>query len=150
MNEKEAIMKLYEQWQEWHNDHYAKPESLDTYFNEQQKKRIFLSDAIIGIVTYDDELSADYGNMILNTLIQIKNKTTLEYIKDRNNYKNYIISCNFICDWLYWGTSIRTAWFNTFDGKITPNEYLGNTGYNSDYISITVDFMNWFIDWLSQ
>jgi hypothetical protein len=88
--------------------------------------------------------------MILDTLIQIKNGTTFEYIKNKNNYKNYILSCNFILDWLDWGTSIRGAWFNTVSGRITPYECLSDIGYNKDYIDITKDFINWFINFLSN
>lgn len=149
MDSKEAIVKLYEQWQEFQNDKFRGNETLDTYFNEQEKKCIFLSDAIIGITTYDDGLSAEFGKIVLDTLIQIKNRSTFEYIKDETNYKNYILSCNFIESWLEWGSSIRGAWFNVADGKIVPIEYLGNVGYEGDCVYITEDFMNWFIEFLS-
>jgi len=150
MNSKEAIVKLFEQWQEYTNEQFPDNESLDTYFSKQEKKCIFLSSAIIGITTYDDELSKEYGKMILDTLIQIKNRTTFEYIKDKENYRKFILSCNFIQNWIEWGTSIRGAWFNTGDGKIVPDEYLGNIGYKEDHIVITDDFMNWFVDWLQK
>ena len=90
MNPKEAIKKLYEQWQEFTNEQYPDNESLDTYFSEQEKKCIFLSSAIIGITTYDDELDKEFGKMILSTMIQIKNRITFEYIKNKENYKNFI------------------------------------------------------------
>jgi len=150
MNSKEAIVKLYEQWQEYTNEQFPDNESLDTYFSQQEKKCVFLSSAIIGITTYDDELSKEFGKMILDTLIQIKNRTTFEYIKDKENYRKFILSCNFIQDWLEWGTSIRGAWFNTGDGKIVPDEYLGNIGYKEEFIMITDDFMEWFIKWLQK
>jgi len=148
MNSKEAIEKLYKQWQEYTNEQFPDNESLDTYFSHQEKKCIFLSSAIIGITTYDDELSKEFGEMILETLIQIKNRTTFEYIKDKENYREYILSCNYIQDWIEWGTSIRGAWFNTGDGKIVPSEYLGNIGYEDEFIIITDDFMEWFVEFL--
>lgn len=141
LNSKELILKLYDFWQN------TVCTGLDAYFNEQEKKCIFLSSAIVGITTYNDDLSAEFGKMILDTLIQIKNRTTFEYIKDENNYKNYILSCNFIESWLNWGTSIRGAWF---DGKIKVDEPLINVGYDGDEIAITEYFMDWFIDWLNQ
>jgi len=143
---KRSNRKLYDQWQEYTNETFPDNESLDTYFTIQEKKCIFLSSAIVGITTYDDELSKEYGKMILDTLIQIKNRTIFEYIKDKENYKNFIFSCNFIKDWLEWGISIRGAWFNTGDGKIVPDEALSNVGYEEDSIRITDEFMEWFID----
>ena len=148
MNSKEATVKLFEQWQEYTNEQFPDNESLDTYFSQQEKKCIFLSSAIIGITTYDDELSKEFGKMILDALIQIRDRTTFNYIKDKENYKNFILSCNFIKDWLEWGTSIRGAWFNVNDGKIIPDEVLSNVGYDNEYIVITEDFMNWFIEFL--
>jgi len=88
--------------------------------------------------------------MILDTLIKIKNRTTFEYIKNKENYKNFILSCNFIQDWLEWGTSIRGAWFNTGDGKIVLDEALSNVGYEEEFIRIDDDFMEWFVGWLCK
>jgi len=150
MNPKEAIKKLYNQWHEYTNETFPDNESLNTYFSQQEKKCIFLSSAIIGITTYDDELSKEFGKMILDTLIQIKNRTTFEYIKNKENYKNFILSCNFIQDWLEWGTSIRGAWFNVGDGKIVTYEALSNVSYEEDGIRITDEFMEWFVEWLCK
>jgi hypothetical protein len=150
MTSKEAIIKLYEKWIKYENDSYTENETLDTYFSEQGKKCIFLSSAIVGIITDDDDLSAEFGKMILDTLVQIKNRTTFEYIKDEINHKNFILSCNFIRSWLEWGTSIRGAWFNTPDGEIITAESFSNINYEEESIKITDDFMNWFIDWLSN
>ena len=88
--------------------------------------------------------------MILDTMIQIKNRTTFEYIKDKENYRKFILSCIFIEDWLEWGTSIRGTWFNAGDGKIVTDEALSNVDYEEDGIMITDKFMEWFIDWLCK
>jgi hypothetical protein len=150
MNAMEAIIKLYEGGENVENGSFSNNETLDNYFNEQEKKYIFLSEGIIGITTYDNELGAEFGKMILDTLVQIKNGTTFEYIKEnKDNYKNYILSCNFIESWIEWGTSIRGAFFNT-SGQIIPDEPLCNTGYEKEGIKITDEFMNWFINWLSK
>jgi hypothetical protein len=149
MTQEEAIQELYKEWVKNQNESYPNGKNMNNYFNEYQKKCMFLSDAIIGITTYSDSLSAEFGDMILNTLIQINNKTTFEYIENKDNHRNFILSCNFIIGWIDWGTSIRGAWFNTSDGKIETEEALGNVSYHKDYLEITEDFMNWFIGFLS-
>lgn len=144
MNQKEAIMQLYDIWRrrkEANND-------LDN-FSEKEKKQTFLSDAIVGLTTDDAELSKLFGEYILDTLIQIRNQTTFEYIKNEENYKKYITCCNFIEKWIEWGTSIRGAWFD-LGAKIHTAEYLGNVGYDKDYIEITEDFIDWFIRFLQS
>jgi hypothetical protein len=50
MNSKEAIIKLYNYWQDFENKQFREGETLDTHFTEQEKKCIFLSSAIIGII----------------------------------------------------------------------------------------------------
>lgn len=138
MDSKEIIKKLYEVWQ--------KDVDINNDFSTEERKCIFLSEAVVGIETYDIELSLEFGKMILEVLIQIKKRTTFEYIKDKECYKKYILTCNLIKDWLTWGTSIRGAWFG---GRIDPHDSLMNIGYYEDYIEVTEDFMNWFVDWLS-
>lgn len=150
MNSKEAIEKLYNIWKDQQNDCFCKGDSLDNYFTKKEQKCMFLSSGIVGITTYDGGLDKDIGEDILETLVQINNRTTFDYIKDEINYKKHIICCNFIEDWLDWGTSIRGAWFNTADGKIEPYEYLRNTGYKFSSIDITNEFMDWFVDWLCK
>lgn len=149
MNSKEAIIKLYDHWQEWEKNKYRKGDSIDLHFTEQQKKYIFLSSAIVGITTYDDDLDVKYGKMIAETLVQIKNRTTFNYIKDEAKYQDFISSCNYIIRWLDWGSSIRGAWFDIWDGKIEPDESLSNIDYPDDHIKITEDFINWFVDFLT-
>jgi hypothetical protein len=118
MNNREAIIQLYKIWEKDQNEHYVDDETLNTFFSEKEKRCVFLSNAIIGITTYDDGLDLEFGKMILETLNTIQKKQTFEYIENKENYRKYILSCNFIKDWLDWGSSIRGAWFNTNDGKL--------------------------------
>lgn len=153
MTTKEVVLKLYDSWLKWQQGMYRSEEEFEKDFSEYSeydKKAMFLSDYVIGITTYDGGLSLKFGKMIIETLIQIKNRTTYDYIKNESNYEEYILSCNFIEGWLDWGSSIRGAWFNTCDGKIETDEYLGNVGYDKEYINITEDFISWFVDWLSE
>jgi len=141
---KEAVFKLYENWKE--DNEYFKEDN----YTESEIKKIFLSDAICNITTYDDDLSLEFGNMIYDTMEVIFERKTFEYIKHDENYIKYILSCHFIEDWLDWGTSIRGAWFNYFDAKFEPKgAYLCNI-IVQDYIDIDECFMNWFMLFLKE
>jgi len=129
--------RILETYYKWVNDY-----NLNDYLSESEKKKAFLCDVILDMTTYDMGISIEIGEMVLETLIQIKNRTTFEYIKDATNYKNYILSCQFIMDWLNWGTSIRGAWFDTFEGVI------GHAC--GEPILLTEDLINPFIDWLQS
>jgi hypothetical protein len=144
MKSEEIIEAMWSKWQEWEG------EDLDKYHSKQEQKIIFLSEQILGITTYDSGLDIEFGNMILETIKHIENKTTFEYIKNENNYREYILSINFIESWLDWGTSIRGAWFNEYYGKITPNFILSNIDYDKEHIIITKGFMKWFIEFLEK
>lgn len=145
MNQIEALNELYKSWQNGKNICYENGESLDIDFTEQQKRHMFLADGIVGITTDDWGLDLEFGENLLEVITQIHNKTTFKYVKDKNNYKKYIIYCNFIIDWIDWGVSIRGAWFDE-GNKIKPNESFYNiNGYNKNYFIISEDFMNDFI-----
>ncbi|MEM5009287.1 hypothetical protein WKH57_01070 [Niallia taxi] len=151
MESKEVIKELYEKWQFVENMSYSHGETMDYHFNESEKRKRFLSSAIIGISTYDDALDLEFGQMLYDTLVQIKNGTTFDYIKDEQNYRNYILSCNFISDWLDWGSSIRGAWFDIHEGAIRPNFPIENVeDYDKDYIKLDEYFIGWLIDFLES
>lgn len=148
----EKVKNLYKGWQEYENGTYEDGETLDTHYTEQEKKCIFLSDGVFGITTYDEGLSLDFGKMILETMVHIKNKTNYEYIKeDEENYKNYILSCHFLERCLEWGTSIRGAWFDTWRGKLYFQEMFPGVEKDKDnYIETKEEFIDWFIEFFQS
>ena len=81
--------------------------------------------------------------MVLEALIHIKNRTTFKYIE------HYILSCNFIENWITWGTSIRRAWFD-HSAKIHPSTHLPNIGYDKETLDLTEGFVDWFIQWMQE
>lgn len=68
---------------------------------------------IFDLVTYDGGLDELFVKKIIEVCKVILDKTNYEYIKDENNYINYILVCQILdrFDWIEWGTSIRGAWF---------------------------------------
>jgi len=126
----DIIKKMFAEWKEICVD--------DETFSLKELKLIFLSSEIVGLTTHDYDLDKELGEMILETMIHIKNRTNFDYIED--NYRKYIISCNFIINWLNWGASIRGAWFDP-DGEI-------ETPYG--VIATTEEFMGDLIDFLSN
>lgn len=137
---KKAIIDLYKCWREFEDDRLQNTP-------ETTVRLMFLSNGVVGLNTYDDALDYEYGKMIHDTMIQIKEGTTFEYIKNPDDYRKYITSCNFIDGWIDWGTSIRGAFF-AHDGRIIPSHPLMNTDYGSDYIETDREFMGWFVEWL--
>ena len=82
----DIIKKMFAEWKEICVD--------DETFSLKELKLIFLSSEIVGLTTYDYDLDKELGEMILETMTHIKNRTNFDYIED--NYRKYIISCNFI------------------------------------------------------
>lgn len=74
----------------------------------------YLGDHIFGFTTYDGEMSALFARKAVDVADAITNGTTLEYIKDAENYRWYLLMCNtdFFSGRLEWGTSIRGAWWD--------------------------------------
>ena len=68
---------------------------------------------IFDLVTYDGGLDELFVKKIIEVCKVILDKTSYEYIKDENNYINYILVCQILdkFSWIDWGTSIRGAWF---------------------------------------
>jgi len=140
----ELIRKVYEMWKEIDEDGYVE-------FTEAQRRLMFLSDAIMGLTTYDCSMDIEFGQMFVDTMEVIKNKTTYKYIEDPENYKKYIVSCDRLDDCIEWGTSIRGAWFNYYSGKIIPDFHLPNIeGYTETFIKIDEPFITWFIKFIKN
>lgn len=130
--------KLYENW---NFCHYT--ENLSEY----DSKIVFFVDGMLGLTTYDRSLSEKCGKKILGIIKDIYNKKVFEKIIDSEYYYEYIIYCNFIINWLEWGTSIRNAWF---DGEFEPEYSLINIGYSDTSFRIDNHFIDELIRWLDN
>ena len=77
MRQEEAIVKLYEFWKEnIMNPQCGNGKTLNDDYSEKDIKCIFLSSAMVGIETYDNNIDVILGKTLLITLINIKNKTS--------------------------------------------------------------------------
>ena len=94
-------------------------EYIKCYDAEKRSKNIkyeFLTEVIFEITTYDTSLSIEFGKDILEVMDVIINRKNFEYIKNKENYRKFIIVANILDQygWIEWGTSIRGCWFYEF------------------------------------
>lgn len=98
----------------------------------------YLGDHIFNFTTYDGEMSELFASKALEVCAAISAGTTYDYIKDKENYRWFLLMCNmpFFAGKLEWGTSIRGPWW--LHDKIT----LSSDGLwlDGDQIQDTVDF----------
>lgn len=150
MTAQEIILKIYQDWLEIKEEIYG-DESFHEQYTVAQKRAMFLSDGIIGIVTYDSDLDLYFGEMIIETMLHITNGTTYQYIEDETNYKKYIQSVNYIISMLDWGSSIRGAWFDAYRGTLKidmPLNIPEIDNRNGYVLQMKREFLNWFLDFL--
>lgn len=81
----------------------------------------YLSEYVFQFTTYDGEMSNLFGKKALEVCLVISNKKTFEYQDDKENYKWYLIMVNmpFFLDKLEWGTSVRGAWWDHKEFKLS-------------------------------
>ena len=106
-------------------------------------KLSFMTEYLFDICTDDDDLSYEFGKVIIEIIKVIKERNTFEYMKASDeNYKNMILVMNLIDSWLECGSSIRGSWFDTYDGvfHVDCGNMIGN-------IKITDEFIDWFIEY---
>ena len=126
-------------------------ELLDKHFKEEQHlqcppqtKMEYLGGSIFDFTTYDGEIDILFSERMVEVLKAILNKNTSEYIKDKDQYLNYLTMVNmpFLTDKLDWGISIRFAWFDNW------------TEYEIDGIEIKKQelevFIAQLIEWVSN
>lgn len=96
----------------------------------------YLCNYIFQLTTYDSDLSDFLGKKSTEVLKAIHNSDNFEYIKDEDNYKWYIVICNFdfFAYRIEWGSSIRGAWFD-FKQKDFESTGLFLNGRQVDSIS---------------
>ena len=78
---------------------------------------LWISNYVFGLTTYDGELDELFCRKIIEVCKVILDRKNFEYIKDKENYINYILVCQILekHGWINWGTSIRGAWFEDLD-----------------------------------
>lgn len=96
---------------------YSKPDNR----TEREKRILFLVDHILDLTTYCGEYSLKIGEKVLDVMKYIYYKhnpsdksITPNYDYSRDIYElEYIIYVQFIIQYLEWGTSIWSAWFDS-------------------------------------
>ena len=68
---------------------------------------------VFNLTTYDGYLDELFTKKIIEVCKIILERKNFDYIKDENNYLNYILVCQLLnnFNWIDWGTSLRGAWF---------------------------------------
>lgn len=82
-------------------------------FREIHSKLEFLSDEIFNFTAYDTEIAELFATKAIEVCNAITDGSTFEYIKDPENYRWFLIMCNFpfFYNRIEWGTSVRGAWW---------------------------------------
>jgi len=108
----------------------------------------FLGNNVFNFVTYDGEFDIILARSMIEVIEVIIEDKNFEYIKNRDNYLNYIIMINmpFLYNMLDWGTSIRGAWID------------GSKEIQIDCYNLTLeiqkgeilDFLRQMIEWVNE
>lgn len=90
--------------------------------NERKMTRLqYLSEHIFHFITYDVNMDALFVTKAIEVCEAISNGKTYDYIKDRDNYRWYLLMCNmqFFLTKISWGSSISGAfWCALIENKI--------------------------------
>lgn len=86
-------------------------------YSEREKRLIFFVDDVLELTTYCDAYSLGIGEYILDVMKSIyhrhnTNDSLINYKEEDNEYL-YILYVQFIIQYLEWGTSIWSAWFDS-------------------------------------
>lgn len=105
----------------------------------------YLSTDIFNFTTYDGEMDELFAKKALEVCTAITRKQTFEYQKDPENYKWYLIMCNmpFFSGKLEWGTSIRGAWWNLYNGIFKLESCGLFDEFDEQLMSLTFDEKQW-------
>lgn len=73
----------------------------------------YLSEYLFEFITENEQLAEVFAHMAVEVCIALSEETTYDYIKDLENYKNYLLMCNmaFFKDKIDWGISIRGSFW---------------------------------------
>ncbi|HCI0210638.1 TPA: hypothetical protein NN553_004502 [Pseudomonas aeruginosa] len=90
----------------------------DSFQCESRSRLAYIASAIFGIDTYDSNMDAFMAWRAIEVCQAISSRTTFDYIKDLESYRWYLIMCHFpfFADRIDWGSSIRGAWWSSYEG----------------------------------
>jgi len=112
----------------------------------RKDKMAFLGNTIFNFTTYDDEMDAILAQGMIEVCESILDRTTFEYVKDKNNHMRYIIMINmpFLAEKIDWGVSVRGAWFDMW------SEYEEDCGRIVIEKEEIEDFIREMIKWVKK
>lgn len=97
-------------------------------YTDREFKLIWLSDNLLNITTYDNDISLTFGKELFEVIKVIIGRTWHLYIKDESDYIKFMRCVNLIdkANYIEWGTSIRSCWFNDVEFfKWLVDEFIG-------------------------
>ena len=119
----------------------AQYEEQSSWYEDKWSKYTWAARSVFDLTTYDPALDEMFVKDILEVCKVILNRENYEYIKDEKNYIKYILVCQILekFNWLGWGTSIRTAWFNFDSDSERILEELTWCDYDEKYTPHSID-----------
>ena len=127
---------------------------LDEFYNYEKEmvdehdypKLEFIGSVVFDMDTYDGEMDIHFAKKMIEVLQIIINKENFEYIKNKDNYLNYLTMVNmpFLKDKLEYGTSIRGAWLDEY------KEYEILWGNHKIEEGNLINFINQLIEWSNK
>lgn len=127
----------------------------ETYECPPQSRLDYLGEYIFDFTTYDSDASELFASKAIEVCAAINNRTTFDYIEDKNDYNWFLLMCNmpFFIKRLTWGMSIRGAWWDVTNGikfystgLYQDNKQLMEIEFNDEawkqFITAIVDFSN--------
>lgn len=108
----ESVMNNKKDWLSILNHSFEMMQELPT---EPETHLVYLSQSIFDFTSYDSAMDELFGGKAIEVCEAISNRTTFDYIRDKENYKWFLLLLNtpFFSEKTEWGTSIRGAWWNT-------------------------------------
>lgn len=101
---------------------------------EREKRLLFLVDEVLELTTYCEEYSLKIGEIILDIMKYIHSKRDFLTLRPKYDYAreqwefDYVVYVQFITQYLNWGTSIYSVWFDSskeIEGmKLTSNNVI--------------------------
>lgn len=106
---------------------------IETWYAERDielydGKADWIAEEVFDLTAYDSDIAAEMGSASMEVFKAITEKTTFDYIKDPEKYRQYlrVVNWPFFIKRLNWGTSIRGAWWDCrvhIEGRVHPDKW---------------------------